>query len=94
MDAMRGLAPHAKILVSALRGCNVVEPRGAAGARNLCGVHRAPGAVVDDAVLAKAHITGSRTDVLATEQEANDACEDRMDALLEFRTEPASCATA
>jgi hypothetical protein len=90
---MRGLAPHAKIPVCALRGCNVVEPRGAAGARNLGGVQRAPGAVIDDPVLAKTHVTGRRADVLATEQDANDACEDRMDALFEFRTEPATCPT-
>jgi hypothetical protein len=94
MDAMRGLAPHAKIPVCALRDCNLVEWRGAAGARNLCGVQRAPGAGVDDPVLVKTHITGGRTDVLATEQDANDACEDRMDALFEFRTEPATCPTA
>jgi hypothetical protein len=72
----------------------LVEPRGAAGARNLCGVERAPEAVGDDPVLAKTHITGSRADVLATEHDANDAREDRMDALFAFRTEPATCPTA
>ena len=52
------------------------------------------GAIVDDPVLAKTHMTAKRACVLAAEEDQNDACEDEMNAPVEFlTTEPAICPT-
>jgi hypothetical protein len=58
-------------------------------------VQRAPGAIVDDPVVPKTHMTAKRAYVLAAEENQNDACEEEMSALFEFLTRaPAICPTA
>jgi hypothetical protein len=66
-----------------------------AGAWSRYCVQRALGAIADDPVLAKTHMTAKRAYVLAAEDDQNDACDDEMNALFEFlTTERAICPTA
>jgi len=90
-----GPAPRAKNSSGALDRCDpskraaLLAPAAATAFSDLLG------AVADDPVLAKTHMTAKRAYVLAAEEDQNDACEDEMNALFEFLTTgPAICPTA
>jgi hypothetical protein len=85
LDAQVG-DPACKKFRWGARPLHLVELRSSAGARGRYCARRAPGAIMDDPVFAKPHMTAMRAYVLGAEEEQSDACEDKVDARFEFLT--------